>query len=223
MLEFGFFSHPGSTRSLNEDTYYADGEHKFWLVADGMGGAGLGDQASTIARQTIVQALIASQTLQQALHSTDSAILQAAHLHPQRKPMGASVVILRLIESFYEIAWVGDAHAYVYENAKVTLLTRRSSSTTSLHPGHRGTPHTQALGITNPSHLYTGYHKRKFTRPTQWLLCSDGLSENLNSRIVRAIFQNARTSAQECVDTLIATALEAGGTDNMTVILVRET
>ena len=55
----------------------------------------------------------------------------------------------------------------------------------------------------------------------QLLLCSDGLTEEVDDRSIARCWRTSDCSAQECVDTLVAAALDGGGSDNVTVILVR--
>ena len=55
----------------------------------------------------------------------------------------------------------------------------------------------------------------------QLLLCSDGLTEEVDDRGIARILSHGECSAQECVDGLVAAALDGGGSDNVTVILVR--
>ena len=80
---------------------------------------------------------------------------------------------------------------------------------------------TQALGITDPAHLQIDTYQGTITPGIQWLLCSDGLSENVDPRAMAAVLQHPLYSAQECVDLLTATALENGGLDNITILLIR--
>ena len=53
------------------------------------------------------------------------------------------------------------------------------------------------------------------------LLCSDGLTEEVDDKGIASTLRHDDCSAQECVDTLIAAALDGGGSDNVTAILVR--
>jgi protein phosphatase len=55
----------------------------------------------------------------------------------------------------------------------------------------------------------------------QLLLCSDGLTEEVDDRSLAETLGHADCSAQECVDMLVAAALDGGGSDNITAILVR--
>jgi len=55
----------------------------------------------------------------------------------------------------------------------------------------------------------------------QLLLCSDGLTEEVDDGGIAQVLAHTECSAQECVDGLVAAALDGGGSDNVTVVLVR--
>ena len=55
----------------------------------------------------------------------------------------------------------------------------------------------------------------------QFLLCTDGLTEELDDTSIAAVLARTDLAAQECVDHLLLAALDAGGRDNITVVLVR--
>lgn len=80
---------------------------------------------------------------------------------------------------------------------------------------------TQALGITPPRELCAELHRGVLERGVQFLLCSDGLSEELADGRIAAMLARTDLAAQECVDHLLLAALEAGGRDNISLVLVR--
>ena len=87
------------------------------------------------------------------------------------------------------------------------------------HP-HRNVV-TQALGVTAPEQLNVETLAGELRPGMQLLLCSDGLTEEVDDPSIAATLKHDDCSAQECVDTLIAAALDGGGSDNVTVVLVR--
>jgi protein phosphatase len=87
------------------------------------------------------------------------------------------------------------------------------------HP-HRNVV-TQALGVTDPAHLNVATTTGELRPGMQLLLCSDGLTEEVEDKGIARTLAFDDASAQECVDTLVAAALDGGGSDNITVILVR--
>ncbi len=217
MIEFGHLSHVGLRRQLNEDTYYGDGELGLWLVADGMGGHACGEVATP---------------LPQAIRIADEEIIRASRRRNDSLPMGTTVVAARVQGHRFEVAWVGDSRAYLWRDGKLAQLSQDHSYVQELiaqgsltveqaraHP-HRNVV-TQALGVTDPAHLNVATMTGELRPGMQLLLCSDGLTEEVDDRSLAQTLAQADCSAQECVDTLVAAALDGGGSDNITALLVR--
>ena len=232
MIEFGHLTHPGLRRELNEDTYYGDAALGLWLVADGMGGAACGEVASALARDVIVRQVRAGVALTEAIGRAGEQIIVQTRQRNDRLPMGTTVVCARVNDSHFELAWVGDSRAYLWHDGKLTQLSRDHSyvheliakgaltaEQARLHP-HRNVV-TQALGVTAPEHLNVATLSGPWRPGMQLLLCSDGLTEEVGEASIKAILGDADCSAQECVDILVASALDAGGGDNITAVLVR--
>lgn len=219
MLEFGHMTHPGHCRLRNEDTYYGDLDNGLWLIADGMGGQGRGERASAIARDTIVTEVFAGHPLEDAIRIADQAIVRARG----NQIMGSSVIALRVQHHRYEIAWVGDTQAHVwgeYQLCPVNALYSRHAQQGD-QSGPNAASKTHALGITEPTELKINTLSGHVSAGMQWLLCSDGLGDQLDQQTLMDVLEQVDVSAQECVEVLIAKALENGGRDNLTALLIR--
>lgn len=233
MIEFGHCTHVGLRREHNEDTYYADSELGLWLVADGMGGHENGEIASALARDTLVREIQKGEMLVRAIQTADEEIIRHSSRRPQALPMGTTIAAMRVNGDEFEIAWVGDSRAYAMENDELIQISHDHSYVRELveqgaitpeqartHP-HRNVV-TQALGVTDPNSLKVENVIGKFSPGKQILLCSDGLTEEVDDAAIAAILARKDLSAQECVDHLIIAALDGGGSDNVTVILLRQ-
>jgi serine/threonine protein phosphatase PrpC len=231
MIEFGHSSHVGLRREHNEDTYYADAELGLWLVADGMGGHEHGEVASALARDTVVREISAGIPLAQAVQRADEEIIHHSSKKAEALPMGTTIAAIRMREAEYEICWVGDSrvymwngelkqlsqdHSYVQELIQQGAITQEQART---HP-HRNVV-TQALGVTDPASLRVETLRGTLQPGMQILLCSDGLTEEVDDKDIGSVLSRQDLSAQECVDHLILAALAGGGSDNVTVILIR--
>jgi protein phosphatase len=108
-------------------------------------------------------------------------------------------------------------HSYVQELIDQGAITHEQARS---HP-HRNVV-TQALGVTDPQSLRVDTIRGALQPGMQILLCSDGLTEEVDDRDIGAVLARQDLSAQECVDHLILAALDGGGADNVTVILIRE-
>ncbi|HZW17984.1 MAG TPA: protein phosphatase 2C domain-containing protein [Luteimonas sp.] len=232
MIEFGHLTHVGLRRELNEDTYYGDSELGLWLVADGMGGHEYGEVASALAREAIVREIRQGTPLQQAIRIADEEIIRASRKRGDSLPMGTTVVAARIVDNRFEVAWVGDSRVYLWHDDRLAQLSHDHSYVQELisqgtisvdqartHP-HRNVV-TQALGVTDPQNLNVETLSGELLPGMQLLLCSDGLTEEVDDRGISRVLSHTECSAQECVDGLVAAALDGGGSDNVTVVLVR--
>ncbi len=231
MIEFGHCTHVGLRREHNEDTYYADAELGLWLVADGMGGHENGEVASALARDTLVQQIQRGEPLARAIQIADEEIIQHSNRRTQALPMGTTIAAIRLKGDEFEVAWVGDSRVYLWDGALRQISQDHSYVRELIEQGAispeqaRTHPHrnvvTQALGVTDPQSLRVETVAGQVAAGQQILLCSDGLTEEVDDAEIAAILGRAELTAQECVDHLILAALDGGGSDNVTVILLR--
>jgi len=233
MIEFGHLTHVGLRRELNEDTYYGDSELGLWLVADGMGGHEYGEVASALAREVIVREIRHGKPLAMAIRIADEEIIGASRRRSDALPMGTTVVAARVANGRFEVAWVGDSRVYLWHGGKLAQLSQDHSYVQELisqgtisvdqarvHPQRNVV--TQALGVTDPQSLNVETMSGEFTAGMQLLLCSDGLTEEVDDSGISRVLAHTECSAQECVDGLVAAALDHGGSDNVTVVLVRK-
>ena len=231
MIEFGHLSHVGLRRELNEDTYYGDAELGLWLVADGMGGHEFGEVASALARDAVVREVRAGRPLAEAIRRADEDIIKHSRQRAESLPMGTTMVALRIIDNRFELAWVGDSRAYLWNGQLRQLSSDHSYVQELIAQGAitaeqaRAHPHrnvvTQALGVTDPQSLKVETLSGELRPGQQLLLCSDGLTEEVDDAGIAALIAKPELSAQECVDHLVSAALDGGGSDNVTVILLR--
>jgi len=233
MIEFGHSTHVGLRREHNEDTYYADGDLRLWLVADGMGGHEHGEVASALARDTLVREVGKGIELVRAIQLADEEIIRHSTRRSEALPMGTTIAALHIGDgNAFEVAWVGDSRVYQWTGEGLKQLSQDHSYVQELidqgaitseqarsHP-HRNVV-TQALGVTDPQSLRVESVRGELKPGMQLLLCSDGLTEEVKDSAIAAIVGRGDLTPQECVDHLILAALDGGGSDNVTVILVR--
>jgi len=144
--------------------------------------------------------------------------------------MGCTVAALQLNERGYQIAWVGDSRIYLW-NGTLQQLSKDHSYVQRLvdagviAPGDAHThPQrniiTQALGGQEFGPLRVDSVTGRFNHDDLFMLCSDGLTgEVTDSQIVELL--SAQSSLQEKADRLVQAALDHGGADNITVVLVK--
>jgi PPM family protein phosphatase len=231
MIEFGHGTHVGLRRTRNEDTYYADAALGLFLVADGMGGHLHGEVASAVVRDSVVELVGRGHSLAEAIRCADEHLLAQMHEGADVMPMGSTIAALRLSEDGYEAAWVGDSRIYTtgrelrqisHDHSLVQALVEAGQldpAHTARHPQRNVL--TQALGVTAAAQLHVGMAHGRVTPGMGFLLCSDGLTEDLDAASIARTVARTDLAAQECVDQLLLDALDRGGKDNITAILVR--
>jgi protein phosphatase len=233
MIEFGHGTHVGLRRTRNEDTYYADAASGLFLVADGMGGHQHGEVAAALVRDAMVELVTQGGDLVQAVQGAAERLLACARHGTDVLPMGTTIAALRLTPGAYEAAWVGDSRIYLWQKtlqrvshdqALVRALVEAGKLGPELatqHPQHNVL--TQALGVTASAQLRIGMARGQLTPGMSFLLCSDGLTEGVSDASIAHIVERNELAPQECVDQLLLSALDSGGDDNVTALLVRST
>lgn len=232
MIEFGHATHPGLRRSRNEDTCHADPAAGLFLVADGLGGHHHGALAAALARDSIIGDIAGGATPEQAIRRADRALIGHPEHSANGHPMGTTIALLRLAASGFEAAWVGDSRIYRMADGRLERLSHDHSEVqervdegamdeAQARRDPRRNVVTQALGVTAPDDLQIGVQRGPLAGTTCFLLCSDGLTEELDDAAIAGCLTRADLAAQECVEHLLLDALDAGGRDNITAVLVR--
>ncbi len=230
-IDFALGAHTGLVRELNEDKSLSMPGLNLWVVADGMGGHEAGEVASAITIREIGRSIEQGMPLAEAIETAHRAIQAAALQGEGSANMGSTVVAAKLNGLRYEIAWVGDSRAYLWngtlhqlttDHSYVQLLLNAGLITENEIPGHPSrNVISQALGVGGPDNdnIKVDLVSGELGEGDTLLLCSDGLSGGVTDQGIAAILAET-TDAQTTVDRLIAAALEAGGKDNVTVIVI---
>jgi serine/threonine protein phosphatase PrpC len=231
MIEFGHGTHVGLRRTRNEDTYYADASLGLFLVADGMGGHQHGEVASALVRDVVVDLVSQGHSLIEAVHGAAERLLAHTRHSFDVLPMGTTIAVLRVIGDSYEVAWVGDSRIYLWkkelrqishDHSLVQALVEAGQldpAQAAQHPQRNVL--TQALGVTAIEQLHIGMARGQVESGMGFLLCSDGLTEGVSDASIARTMARTDLAAQECVDLLLLSALDSGGDDNITVLIVR--
>lgn len=231
MIEFGHGTHVGLRRARNEDTYYADAALGLFLVADGMGGHQHGEVASALVRDIVVEQVTAGRGLIEAVQHAGAQVLALARDSQDLLPMGTTIAALRVTTEGYEVAWVGDSRIYQWKDQLRQISHDHSLVQALVEAGQidpaRAAKHpqrnvlTQALGVTTAEQLHIGMARGQLAQGMGFLLCSDGLTECIDDAAIARVVSRSDLASQECVDQLLLNALDGGGDDNITAILVR--
>ncbi|MBS3758351.1 MAG: serine/threonine-protein phosphatase [Desulfobacterales bacterium] len=227
---YGLSSHVGNVRSQNEDSCRAVPDLGLWIVADGMGGHEGGEKASALAADFIVEQVREGEVLSRAIARSHHTIKQAVAEGKGPEGMGTTAVALKVVDHSCEISWVGDCRAYLWDGSELRQLTKDHSYVqqlvdTGVIPAVESDKHPyqdiliQALGAEDMDDVAVDEIREDLYAGEQILLCSDGLNKELDENAIAQLLV-LDLNAQEKVDRLIGAALDNGGTDNITAILV---
>jgi protein phosphatase len=225
----GHGTHVGNIRADNEDNYAINVETCFGVLADGMGGHDAGEVASKIAVDSISADISNGKLMVDALVDAHRTVLEAASNGKGRKGMGSTAVAIKLNAKKFEIVWLGDSRAYCWNGQQLTQVSKDHSlvqtmvddglitaEKASSHP--RRNYLTQSLGMPEMHSMKVGHAMGYLYRNYQFLLCSDGLSDEVTNAEITEVLK-LEVSEQQKADLLIQKAVNNGGSDNITVIL----
>lgn len=229
----GVLSDVGRVRRHNEDSFAVREDLGLWIVADGMGGAAAGEVASAIVVDVIARAVEGGADLDTAIAEANRSVLEAARSGRGRPGMGSTVVAAQLRGREYKVAWVGDARAYAWGDGLCRLSRDHSrvqelldaglinAEEARLHP--QRSVITRVLGGPDGTAAAPEQISGSLAPGQGLLLCSDGLtSEVSDAEIAGVLADNPADDGQgqAAVDQLVSLALDHGGGDNVTVILI---
>jgi PPM family protein phosphatase len=230
-VEIGAKSDVGRVREANEDSYLID--DPLFVVADGMGGHIAGDVASSTAVKVISdESYEASQdnpsTLQRIVADANAAIWQRAQSDPSLRGMGTTCTLVLVDEDRVHIAHVGDSRAYRFRDGHLEQLTQdhtlvgRMVAEGRLQPEEAQThPQrsiiTRALGVDES--VQVDLETVDVVKGDRILMCSDGLPSMVDDGGIEDILRG-ETDPQRAAERLIERANDAGGEDNITVVVI---
>ena len=248
-MQYCGISDIGKKRKENQDKIYlpdASSEVKFFILADGMGGANAGEVASALAIETVSKRFKpeslaevikddgAIQTfLIDTVKEADINIADEAKENHEHEGMGTTIVIAWIINDKVYVCWCGDSRAYVFNPVSgFTRLSKDHSFVQQLidkgeldpanaHSHPYSNVITQCLG--DASHRSEPEVRVCDLRHGDViLLCSDGLTSMCEDDVVTDVLAKYKNDdLNSCCEALVTAALEAGGHDNVTIALAR--
>jgi len=225
-------SHVGRIRKVNEDAFYHSADQGLWVVADGMGGLARGDYASSV----VVEACLhfgKSSTLAASIRDLETR-LRAAHNRCRQsfkvgkgEPVGSTVAVLFSYGQYIFFLWAGDSRIYrlrgdqLKQNTIDHTVAQEMSTRGELRPeqvAYHPSAHvlTRAVGVHQMLHLEIDY--TTVEPGDRFLVCSDGIYNELSPADIQQLM--SLDPAAKAVDALLGNALDNGGRDNMTAIVV---
>jgi len=226
----------GLRRSNNEDAFVSAPEPGLLALADGMGGAASGEVASGIFADTVREVLSAGppsdpEEAEELVRNTfllaNLRIRELAAREPEHKGMGCTGEMVVFTADRYVVGHVGDSRVYLFRGGRLRQVTKDHSFVQEqvdqglITPGQaRVHPYRhmilRAVGMHDS--LSVDLLSGKAYPDDLFLLCSDGLSDMVGDLLIEERLASG-LSLGEKADRLIRDACDAGGHDNVTVVL----
>lgn len=223
----------GKLRQTNQDALISSPGDNLWGVADGMGGHNGGETASTGARDGLLEQLAGKTPEQGALRTAIGAVNRSLFLRQKEDEslsgMGTTLTVLWVSDQCVYIGHVGDSRVYRLRDGEFKQMTEDHSVVAELLRSGMLTPEqaanhpmrnviTRAVGTEDGIEIDLMCEKR---RPGDvWLVCSDGLHGMVTDEKMAEIIKNNKL--EKAADKLITAALDGGGRDNISLVLLQD-
>ena len=234
---------PGLARDNNEDAIAFDALTRLCILADGMGGYNAGEIASGMAAAFIKSEM--GRWLSQAgrhangkevrrameicVENANHSIFNAANSNPQYTGMGTTLVVGVFQDDRLMLGHIGDSRCYRLRGTEFQQITKDHSLLQEQIDAGLITPEqaltslnknlvTRALGVEDTVMLEVNEHRVE--AGDVYVMCSDGLSDMVNDAVIAGIMSGI-SSLEQKARQLIVAANDAGGRDNISVVLVQ--
>jgi serine/threonine protein phosphatase PrpC len=230
---------PGLQREVNEDRFHVDVARGIFVIVDGIGGQAAGGKAADVAL-TLLRTRLERETgptadrVREAITIANNEIHRVASMRPEWTGMACVLTVAVVGEQSATIGHVGDTRLYKLRGDGIEKITRDHSPVGEREDSneiseieamrHRrrnevyrdvgSEPHAQ----TDPD--FIELHEIPFEPDAALVLCSDGLTDLVESATIRQIVTQLAGRPHDVVNTLIEAANDAGGKDNVTVVYV---
>lgn len=223
----------GKVRANNQDAPIVSEKLRLYGVADGMGGHKGGEVASTSARDDLLRELEGKTpsvaALSGAIEEVNRQIYHQQEHDDALTGMGTTLSVLWMSDNFVYIGHVGDSRVYLLRDGEFKQMTLDHSLVEQLvregvlteeeaqnHPMRNII--TRAIGTDESVEVDVVVEERR--KGDQWLACSDGLHGLVDDRQMRDALR--QYAPEKAADVLLKAALDAGGRDNVTLVIVHD-
>lgn len=226
----------GNVRTRNEDSILLLDDEGIWLVADGMGGHHAGDFASqTITRNMSLYKQQDSLEdsillLEENILNSNAIIREKSTKLGKNTTIGSTVVCTYIWQNYLFTFWAGDSRLYRYRKNKIERLTEDHSYVEELvrmgkieasdaesHPAANVV--LKAVGIDDE--LCMDFDYFELLNDDIFIICSDGLYKDLDETTIAKIISDNKDDMVALSQSLLSRSLDAGGTDNISIITLR--
>ena len=232
-------THPGLLRDRNEDRFHYDSAGGIFIVIDGVGGQAAGEKAAETALGRIRERLEdetgpVDERVRQAITNGNNEIFRLASLRPEWKGMACVLTIAVLDGADAVVGHVGDTRLYKIRHGRIEKLTRDHSpvgeredagelceADAMRHPRRNEVYRDVGSEPHRPDDPgFIDVFRVPFEHDSALLLCSDGLTDVVDSTSINNTVEEFAGHPYEIVRALVDAANDAGGKDNVTVVYV---
>ena len=242
-------THVGRQRQHNEDAFLVEGEHRLFLVADGMGGHAAGEIASRIAVDSISEFILhtkeddgtwphaydeqykrTTNRLMAAVRMANTRVLEAMRKDARLRGMGTTIVACLADDDTVSVAHVGDSRAYLIRSGQLSRITNDHSWVfEQVQAGMLTEAEAEKHPLRNVITPAQGGALQVTPDASEidpqpgdvFLLCSDGLTGMVPENEILRVVTDNNGDLQKACQQLIDAANERGGLDNVTAVLVK--
>src|SRR6202451_3827227 len=238
-LRFAAASDPGKRRKNNEDRYYTDPDRGIYAVIDGVGGHAAGETAAGIAVDVIRERLERQNgtpegRIREAITLAQKEIFRVSRTRPEWTGMACVLTVALIEDDIATIGHVGDTRLYLLRADEIRKITH-DHSPVGEREDHGEISEAEAMRHARRNEIFrdvgspgrnpddAGFiEMESFPMPSDGLLllCSDGLSDLISSSEIRAGVERYAPDFEAATKALIDAANEAGGKDNITIVIV---
>jgi serine/threonine protein phosphatase PrpC len=252
MLESFGLTDVGRRRAANEDNFVVEPETSFFAVCDGLGGQNAGEVASGIAVETLSRFMEKSHRdrditwpygltmdlsfdgnrMRTAIGLANKKVFREADDRPEYTGMGTTVVAALIRDAVLTVGWVGDSRLYLLRGGALTQVTddhtwvnmsRRAGTLTEEQAQDHPWSHVLVRAVGSRDTVDSEIAEVRLEPGDIVLLCSDGLTVMVKDPGIQALLTPVPATMEDAARRLVDAANEAGGKDNVSVILVRYT
>jgi protein phosphatase len=243
IFSYSSLTDPGLARENNEDAVAFDAQQNIAILADGMGGYNAGEVASGMTTAFVKSELSRwreqtggranlreiGRAMEICVENANRSVFNAATSNPQYSGMGTTLVLGVFHEDALLLGHIGDSRCYRLRGGVLEQITRDHSllqeqidaglitAEEAVHSANKNLV-TRALGVEDS--VVLELHEHAVLVDDLYLMCSDGLSDMASDETIASIL-NAGGGLDDLAKRLVAAALEGGGRDNVSVLLVR--
>ena len=229
----------GRQREINEDAYLSKPDEGIFAVIDGVGGYAGGEVAAAEAREVIHRRLqhrtgSPEVRLREAVTNANNKIYRRSQVEPQLYGMACVLTVTLVEEERLYAAHVGDTRLYKIQGHRIEKLTRDHSFVglredsqelseyeAMHHPRRNEILRDVGSALHEPNDAdFIDIVEASFEPDCALVLCSDGLTDLVPSRDLLHLARKHAGHPETTVEALIQAANDAGGKDNITVIVV---